>query len=528
MNTGEDNAVEFASVSKRFGAVTALSGVSFQCKPGMVHGVMGENGAGKSTLIKILSGLTQPDSGSVRVFGQQVSGRAPKHVHAAGVATVFQELTVLPYTTVARTLLLGREPRSSLVTVPRKKVSQLAAEALAEWGADDVAPDALVSELPLALRQKVNIIAALMRRPRVLVLDEATSALGPEDVTWLFAKARDVADAGGTVLIITHRLDEIMRICEQVTILRDGKVVATHEVAATTRDDMVRAMIGRSVAEMSPRRHTPQPGVTPRLSVRGLAGAGFNDVTFDVAPGQIVGAAGLQGQGQRELFLALFGALSHQGHVAVDGSPVRLRSPRAAIAAGICLVPEDRKTEGLVLDLPGRENVSLPVLGTLTRAGMIRPGAEKRLTGELMDRLSVSRSALFRLASEFSGGNQQKLLFAKWLARRAGTYLFYDPTRGVDIGTKEETYQLVSELADQGCGIIYYTTEIEELPRLCDPVMVMYGGAVSSVLHGADITHEQILRAMLGPDGSEQPTSAPAGGKQPTSAPVGSGNDRVG
>jgi ribose transport system ATP-binding protein len=434
------------------------------------------------------------------------------------VATVFQELTVLPHTTVAQTLLLGREPRGSLAMVPRKKVSQLAAEALAEWGVGDVATDALVSELPLGVRQKVNIVAALMRRPRVLVLDEATSALGPEDVSWLFAKARDIGDAGGTVLIITHRLDEIMRICEQVTILRDGKVVATQEVAATSRDDMVRAMIGRTIEETRTRQHIPQTGLTPRLSVRGLAGAGFRDVTFDVAPGQIVGAAGLQGQGQRELFLALFGALRHQGVVAVDGKPVRLRSPRAAISAGICLVPEDRKTEGLVLDLPGRENVSLPVLRTLTRVGLIRLGAESRMAGGLMDRLSVSRSALFRLASEFSGGNQQKLLFAKWLARQAGTYLFYDPTRGVDIGTKEETYQLVSELADQGCGIIYYTTEIEELPRLCDPVMVMYGGAVSSVLRGADITHERVLRAMLGPADSSQPTSAP----------VASGNERVG
>lgn len=508
MSRPEFPAVEVASVAKRFGTVTALADVSFECEPGTVHGIVGENGAGKSTLVKILSGLTRPDRGVIKVFGQQVSGHTPKHAFAAGVATVFQELTVLPYMTVGRTLLLGREPTSRLALVPEKKVNRTAAEALAEWGARDLPPDALLTELPLALRQKVNIVGALMRQPRVLVLDEATSALGPDDVSWLFTKVRDITGSGGVVLVITHRLDEVSEISDCVTILRDGKVVGTHQTASVSRDQLVREMIGRAIAEMTRRRpatHTARP---PRLSVRGLSGPGFRDAAFDVAPGQVVGVAALQGQGQRELFLSLFGAQECRGDVLVDGKPARLRSPRAAIASGICLIPEDRKTEGLVLELPGRENISLPILDRLTRLGLIQRGAEGRAVKDLLDRLAVSRSAVSRLASEFSGGNQQKLLFAKWLSPQAHTYLFYDPTRGVDIGTKEETYRLISELADGGAGVLYYTTELGELLRLCDPVLVMYQGTVSRVLRGEDITHEQLLTAMLGLSGDERHSPA--------------------
>jgi len=526
MSPSQDRAVEFTSVSKRFGAVAALTEVSFGCEPGTVHGIVGENGAGKSTLVKILSGLTRPDKGAVHVFGRQVSGRSPKHALAAGVATVFQELTVVPYLSVARTLLLGREPKNKLAVVPARTANKIAAEALAAHGVDDVAPDAVVTELPLALRQKVNIVAALMLPPRVLVLDEATSALGPDDVAWLFTKARGIADAGGTVLVITHRLDEIEEVCDRVTILRDGKVVGTYVRAGISRDEMVRAMIGRSIAEMRPRRHVARADRPARLAVRDLSGPGFQGVTFQVGAGQVVGVAGLQGQGQRELFLALFGALRHHGWIAVDGRPVRFRSPHAAIDAGICLIPEDRKTEGLVLDLPGRENVSLPILGTLARFGLIRRRAEARTISELLDRLAVSRTALFRLASEFSGGNQQKLLFAKWLARRAGTYLFYDPTRGVDVGTKEETYRLVSELAGNGCGVLYYTTELDELLRLCDPVLVMYHGTVSQVLRGDEITHERVLKALLGL--AEDGQGDGRAGQRPASAPVQQGSQWAG
>lgn len=509
MSHHETPAVEFTAVSKRFGTVAALTEVSFDCQPATVHGIVGENGAGKSTLVKILSGLTRPDQGSISVFGRRVSGHTPRHALAAGVATVFQELTVLPYTTVARTLLLGREPRSRLALVPAKEVNQQAAAALAEWGAEDLKPEALVTELPLALRQKVNIVAALMRRPRVLVLDEATSALGPDDVAWLFTKVREITQAGGTVLVITHRLDEIREICDRVTILRDGGVVGTHVVAEVSRDRLVREMIGRDIAEMARRSQESRTDLPARLSVRDLSGPGFRDVTFDVATGQVMGVAALQGQGQRELFLALFGAHEYRGHVQVDGRKARLRSPRAAIANGICLIPEDRKSEGLVLDLPGRENISLPILRKLQRFGFIRRNAEKKTVADLLDRLAVSRTALYRLASEFSGGNQQKLLFAKWLGTRARTYLFYDPTRGVDIGTKEETYRLVSALADGGAGVLYYTTELDELLRLCDPVLVMYHGTVARVLHGEDITHEQVLKAMLGlaEDDEPEPTS---------------------
>lgn len=511
MSADKAPAVQLASIGKRFGSVVALTDVSFDCEPGTVHGVAGQNGAGKSTLVKILSGLISPDRGTVHVFGQQVSGHTPRHALDAGVATVFQELTVLPYTTVARTLLLGREPKSRLAIVSAKKVNSIASDALAEWGADGIPADALVTDLPLAVRQKVNIVAALMRRPRVLVLDEATSALGPDDVAWLFARVRDITDTGGTVLVITHRLSEIEEICDRVTILRDGKVVGTHAKAGISRDRIVREMIGRDIAAVTGRREAPRREGPARLSVQNLSGPAFRNVTFDVGAGQVVGVAALQGQGQRELFMALFGALRHEGQMFVDGRQNPLRSPRAAISAGICLIPEDRKTEGLVLDLSGRENVSVPVLRDLTRLGIIRGEAERQTVGKLLDRLTVSRTALFRLASEFSGGNQQKLLFAKWLGSHAGTYLFYDPTRGVDVGTKEETYRLVSALADEGCGVLYYTTELDELLRLCEPVLVMYNGEITRVLRGDEISHEHILKAMLGVTADEQPRSSTTG-----------------
>jgi ribose transport system ATP-binding protein len=494
--------VQVVDVSKRFGPTVALSGVSFTCEAGMVHGLIGENGAGKSTLVKILSGLLRPDRGEIRVHGSVVSVGSPAVAKRAGVATVFQELLLVPHTTVARNVVLGAERLPALGFVSQKRLNRLARDRLAAVGIQDVAPDDPVDELPLAAKQKLSVAAALAARPRVLILDEATSALGPADVEWLFASVREMAERGCTILVITHRLAEMRRMCDRITVLRDGAAVGTYDREEVTDDEIVQRMVGQSleaVERRRPAREPEAPGAAPLLEARRLTGRDFQDVSLAIAPGEVVGVAALQGQGQREFFRALFGnerILS--GDLLVGGRRVRLRAPADAIAAGIALIPEERKTEGLLLDLTGRENVSLASLGRLCRLGVIDRGAEAAAVGRLLSRLDVDPRALRLPVSAFSGGNQQKMLFAKWLMTEARVLLLYDPTRGVDVGAKRETYRIMRELAERRAGLLFYSTEVEELLHLPDRVLIFYRGRVVAEFHREQLSGEGLLRAMMG------------------------------
>lgn len=492
-------AVTVQNVSKHFGPTVALDDVSISFEAGMVHGLIGENGAGKSTLVKILAGLLKPDSGNIKVYGSIVSTGSPHVARAAGVATVFQELMLVPYTTAARNLLLGSEPRNALGFVSEKVLNRVAEEKLQSVGITDIPVDSPIQTLPLSARQKLNIASALIKKSRVLILDEATSALGPADVDWLFETVHRLVDAGTTVLVITHRLMEIRRVCDRITILRDGRSIGTFDRDRVSDEEIVQRMVGRSLEAVAHSIRGAPTDREPLLEARDLSGHGFEDVSFKIYPGEIVGLAALKGHGQRELFMALFG--DHpitDGEMLVNGRAVRMGSPTDAIKAGLALIPEERKTEGLFLELTGRENVSLPSLKQFARLGVINRAAESARVRTLLKRLTVDAKALQWSVASFSGGNQQKILFAKWLMTDAKVLLLYDPTRGVDIGAKHETYLMMQELARAGAALFFYTTEVEELLQLPDRVLTMYAGHLRDEFRSEEIAPEALLRSMMG------------------------------
>jgi ribose transport system ATP-binding protein len=487
---------------KRFGPTVALAGVSLTCEGGGVHGLIGENGAGKSTFVKILSGVIRPDGGSVTLDGVQIGLGSPREARRAGIVTAFQELRLVPYMSVARNLMLGREPHGAFGFVSERRLEQAAAQELHAVGVDDIHVDVLVGNLPLGARQKLEIARALLQHPRVLLLDEPTSALTARDVEWLFQAVRRHAATGRAVLFVSHRLAEIRRVCDRITVLRDGAVVGSFDRGQVDEREIIRSMIGRSLETTFPERGEAAPASPPPaalLQVSNLTGPGFHNVSFEVRAGEILGVGGLQGQGHRELFMALFGGLPvTAGRVAVSGRRLLLRSPREAIAAGIGYIPEDRKTEGLLLELSGRENVALPSIGRFSRLGLVTRGAERRSVEGILHRVDVDRAALFRPARAFSGGNQQKMVFAKWLLPRARILLLYDPTRGVDVGAKHEIYVMMRELASEGAALLFYSTEVEELVNLPDRVIVLYAGRIHKELRGDDLASQSLLAAIMG------------------------------
>lgn len=491
---------------KRFGPTLALKGVSFACEPGTVHGLIGENGAGKSTLVKILSGVLRPDSGRVLLFGQEAVLNSPQQSLQSGIATAFQELPLVPYQSIAHNLLLRHEPAGRAGYISESAVNREAQHQLESIGITDLPVDRMVNTLTLAAKQKVEIARALLRQPKVLLLDEPTSALGASDVDWLFSTMQRLTQAGVTVVIVSHRLAEIRQVCTRMTVLRDGLVVGTFEADAVSNAEIIQHMIGRSLAGAFSEKTTTAPSSSaPLLRAEGISGPHFHNISLEVRPGEIVGIGGLQGQGHRELFLALFGDQPiHRGRIVIGDKARHLRSPRDAIRAGVGLIPEERKTEGLFLELTGRENVALPSVRRLSRLGFVRRKEERDRVLHLLDRIDVTSSALYRPAKAFSGGNQQKMLFAKWLLPNSRVLLLYDPTRGVDVGAKHAIYTMMRELADGGAALLFYSTELEELLHLPDRVYAMYGGRLSAPLSGEKLNHEQLLAAIMGLEGQAE------------------------
>lgn len=502
--SGPRQALSVDALRKRFGATQALDGASFGVERGEVHALLGENGAGKSTIVKVLSGLVRPDSGSVTVFGEKFEAAGALSAHAAGVRTAFQEISLVPDLSIAANLLLPDAPRRFGLVLDGRLAARQVAELLQRVELSDVNPRATVRDCPLPLRQQIEIARAIGRSPRLLLLDEPTSALSSGGVEWLARRIEDLRRQGTTVILITHRMQEVRRFCDRLTILRNGASAGSFDVSAISDDEVIRLVIGRSLAAtFPPRRQSARAqGGTPALAVRRLEIAGrVSDFSFSLWPGEIAGVAGLQGMGQHALFYSLFGALPRDGgEVEVDGSPVMLTSPRDAIRAriGISLVPEDRKTEALALHLSGGENVSLPVIGRFSRLGWIDARRERLAIDRILARVRVQPRALYRPCSAFSGGNQQKMALAKWLLAESRVLLLFDPTRGVDVGTKHEIYLLMREFADAGGAVLLYSTDVLEIVNLCDKVLVMYQGRVAAELAGADLTEESIMRAALG------------------------------
>ena len=497
-------ALSVAALRKRFGATQALDGASFTVNAGEIHALLGENGAGKSTIVRVLSGLTRPDSGSVSVFGRTLDVAGAASAHALGIRTAFQEISLVPDLTVAENLLLPDAPRRLGLVLDRRSALRRVDELLHRLDLLDVNPHTPVRDCSLPIRQQLEIARAIGRNPRILLLDEPTSALSTGGVEWLAQRIAALREQGTTIVLITHRLPEVRRFCDRLTILRNGASVGSFRIDAISDDEVIRLVIGRSLAATFPPRPAGRPSraETPALAVRRLQVQDkIKDFSFSLWPGEIVGVAGLQGMGQHALFYSLFGMLpSDGGEIEVDGSPLTLTSPRDAINArvGISLLPEDRKTESLALRLSGGANVSLPVIGRFSRLGWIRARQEQQAVDGILARVQVHPRALYQPCSAFSGGNQQKMALAKWLLAESRVLLLFDPTRGVDVGTKHEIYLLMREFADAGGAILLYSTDVLEIVNLCDKALVMYQGRLAATLEGRDVTEEDIMRVAMG------------------------------
>jgi len=489
-----------SGISKRYAGVRALEGVDFACERGNIHAVLGENGAGKSTLIKIIAGVVQPDTGSMRLAGSDVRFATPSAANAAGVVCVFQELSLLPDLSVADNISIASPPRRfGLIDAGAQR--RRAEALLAEIGCEDVNPLMRVRDLPLSRRQMVEIAKALGQRPQLLILDEATSALTSADVEKIYAVLARLKSEGVAILYISHRMHEVEALADRASVFRNGRHVETFDKGVRSTDDIVQLMIGRDIAAQYPPKPAPR-SVQPVLALENLSWEKHLDrISLRVGAGEIVGLGGLDGQGQKSLLLALFGVLRGvTGRVTVEDREVRPGSPAAAKSAGIALVPEDRKTEGLMLPMSIADNLAIASLDAISTGPFVDRAKERAAIERGIARLQIKIGAPGDPVSTLSGGNQQKVVLAKWLMTGPRIILLNDPTRGIDVGTKQELYRLMRELADQGAAILFYSTDYDELIGCCDRVAIMYDGRIVRELEGAELTETNIIASALNID----------------------------
>ncbi len=486
-------ALELIDVAKSFGAVVALSSADLALHSGSIHALVGENGAGKSTLVKIIAGLYRRDSGVYRLDGSEVDFSSTAQAKSAGVAVIYQEPTLFPDLTVAENIFMGRQPRGRLGLIDRAAMRAAAAELFARLGVP-IDPDRIAEGLSIADQQIIEIAKAISMDARVLVMDEPTAALSGVEVERLFAVARSLRDGGAAILFISHRFDEVFDLCDRITVMRDGRYIQTHATSEVTIDQIVKEMVGRSIEALFPKVVAPIGDVV--LSVEGLSRQGvFRDVSFEVRAGEIVGLSGLVGAGRTEIVRAVFGIDAYDtGTVEFLGRPLPARNPMAAIRAGMGFVPEDRRKQGLVMDLSVARNASLTLRHRLARFGILSAARERTAAAEWTRTLQV-KGSLEAEVSTLSGGNQQKVVLAKWLATEPKLLIVDEPTRGIDVGTKAEVHRLLSELAGRGIAIIMVSSELPEVLGMSDRVIVVREGAITAQLDRADATPETIMHA---------------------------------
>ena len=490
---GGEVVVSLSGVSKRYGPIHALEDVALELRAGEVHCLAGENGAGKSTLIKILTGAVQRDAGSYRIDGRDMGNPSPLQARDAGVGVVYQELSLLGDLSVGENLLMGRLPARRGITRPAE-LRRLARAMLERVGLDWLDPRTQVEGASLAVRQLVEIAKVLGANPRVLIFDEPTTALSESETKALLARIHQLRDEGHAVLYVSHHLEEMFEIGDRVTVLRDGRTVRTTPMRELDHDGLIASMVGRKIEQLYP--HTSRTIGEPRLRVRGLLPAGSErPIDLEVRGGEIVGIAGLLGSGRTELLRAIFGADPVQdGHIEVDGERVAPGSPRRAVQAGLGLLTEDRKQLGLLLELSIRENASLAHLEEISRFWVVDRKRERNLVDHYLGDLRLRAGSWEQPASSLSGGNQQKVLLARWLATKAKVLLFDEPTKGVDVGAKSEIYKVIGDLAAQGLGVVVVSSYLPEVLGLADRVIVMREGAVAGELPATGSTEEDVLR----------------------------------
>ena len=471
--------LEAVGIVKKYPGVHALKGVSFELRAGEVHALLGENGAGKSTLVKIITGSERADEGEIRLRGERVEISSPRKAHDLGIGVIYQEVgqELIGSLSVAENIFLGREPVSRCVRRIRWRESRRRAYALLEQlSVDPTLAVRAVDELGVGERQSIAIAKALSADTSIVVMDEPTAALNEHERTALFRTVRRLKESGVGIVYISHRLDELREIADRVTVLRDGSLVGT-TAASDDPSELIRMMVGHEIAEQYPREDIP-PGEAV-LAVDSLSGEGFSGVSLTVAAGQTVGIFGSTGCGSRELVRALYGLVPvAAGEVSLGGRKLALTSPRSAIAAGIALISDDRKLEGLLLSRSVRENVSAPTLAQLTSFGRIRRHEEARLAREQIESLDVRTPSIEQTTRYLSGGNQQKVVLAKWLRTSPRVFLLHEPTRGVDVGAKAEMYRLVNRMKREGAAVLLVSSELTEVLGIADHVLVMRGGRV--------------------------------------------------
>ena len=492
------------AVTKSFGGVQALRGVDFSLVPGQIHALVGENGAGKSTLIKVLTGVYRPDGGQFWYAGTAASFDTPAQAQHRGISTIYQEVNLVPSLSVARNIFLGREPRSRFRLVDVAAMNRRAAELCQRLGIDlDVTED--LGRLGLGTQQMVALARAVSVDSRVVIMDEPTSSLESREVATLFDVARGLRDSGVGLVFVSHRLDELWRLCDTVTVLRDGLQVHTGPMADLSRLELVSLMLGRSVEEVE-RGGTTDFGTShlkgrePSLKVRGIEVRNtLANIDLDVRPGEVVGLGGLLGAGRSETVKAIYGALPMQGgEVSVNGHRVRSNSVPHALRSGIALLSEDRKAEGIVPALSVRDNIALAVLPRLSRFGVVSEAKVDDVVRVFMARLRIKASSPGQSVRSLSGGNQQKVLLARWLCTEPTVLLLDEPTRGIDVGAKSEVQALIDELADKGLAVVLISSEIDELVEGSDTVVVLRDGVVHATLSGADVSNSMLLSALAG------------------------------
>jgi len=498
--------VEMEGILKEFPGVLAVDHVDFDLRPGEVHALLGANGAGKSTLIKILAGVYRKDAGTIHLRGTPVDIHSPRHAQLLGIATIYQEYNLVPDLSVAENISLGHLPRGkgplARLLINRTEMNRTTGRILADLQVD-ILPTTPVRRLGVAKQQMVEIAKALSLESEIYIMDEPTAALSSGEIRELFRVVRQMKERGCAVIYISHRLEEVGEIADRVTVMRDGRKEKTLDVADAGMDRLVQLMVGRTVSRGNPR---PQcEAGEKRLRVENLTRPGiFEDVSLDVCEGEIVGLAGVMGSGRTEVARAIFGADKiSKGEIYVSGKAVRIKSPTQAVRQGICYLPEDRKGLGLVLSASVRDNIILASLARFSRLRVWGKGMVldfKRIRKEVMKRvksLDIKTPRIQQLVETLSGGNQQKVVIARWLCSSARIFLFDEPTRGIDVGAKSEIYGLVRALAEDGAGVLIISSEVEELVDVCDRVYVLRQGRVVAELQREEISKESILAAAL-------------------------------